>query len=395
MSDAIHNLAVIDFETTGFRPKTDRVVEVGIVFIDPNTFEIVEEWDTLINPMRDVGPTQIHGITASMVEMAPTFDDIVGFLCAKLHGHILVSHNLPFDKRFLGLELDRLLVPFDFGQGYCTLQATGQKLTHACSEVGCSIEYEHNALSDARATTALLPRVIDRISSNTAPFEVFDSDHQVNSRTLRRETVSPNQPENVAWKRIVSNVQSPIADNNHTQYLYLLDYVLIDRIIDDEEEEELSTLCRDLGIGRKERKMLDTTYVESVITSAARDNVITPAEHELIQQLKDSLKVKIEVPQVTSGYSKTAELGHGTNVCFTGESVINGEHYTRTRLERIAKDVGLGVTGSVTKSSCDVLVASDVSSQSGKAKNARKFGIPVISVEDFLDRIEPPDMTTD
>ena len=395
MSDAIHNLAVIDFETTGFRSKTDRVVEVGIVFIDPNTFEIVEEWDTLINPMRDVGPTQIHGITASMVEMAPTFDDIVGFLCAKLHGHILVSHNLPFDKRFLELELDRLLVPFDFGQGYCTLQATGQKLTHACSEVGYSIEYEHNALSDARATTALLPRVIDRISSTTAPFEVFDSDHQVNSRTLRRETVSPNQPENVAWKRIVSNVQSPIADNNHTQYLYLLDYVLIDRIIDDEEEEELSKLCRDLGIGRRERKMLDTTYVESVITAAARDSVITPAEHELIQQLKDSLKVKIEVPKVTSGYSKTAELGHGTNVCFTGESVINGEHYTRTRLERIAKDVGLGVTGSVTKSSCDILVAADVSSLSGKAKNARKFGIPVISVKDFLDRIVRPDVMAD
>ncbi|MXZ56443.1 MAG: hypothetical protein F4227_01255 [Gammaproteobacteria bacterium] len=395
MNDAIHNLAVIDFETTGFRSKTDRVVEVGIVFVDPNTFEIVEEWDTLINPMRDVGPTQIHGITASMVEMAPTFDEIVGLLCAKLHSHILVSHNLPFDKRFLGLELDRLSVPFEFGQGYCTLQATGQKLTYACSEVGYSIDYEHNALSDARATTALLPKVIDRISNTTAPFEVFDSDHQVNSRTLRRETISPNQPENVAWKRIVSNVQAPTADNNHAQYLYLLDYVLIDRIIDDEEEEELSKLCRDLGIGQRERKMLDTTYVESVVSAAARDNVITLAEHELIQQLKDSLNVKIEVPRVTSGQSKTAELGHGTNVCFTGESVINGEHYTRTRLEGIAKDIGIGVTGSVTKSSCDVLVASDVSSQSSKAKNARKFGIPIISVEDFLDRFVRSDVSTD
>lgn len=395
MSDAIHNLAVIDFETTGFRSKTDRVVEVGIVFVDPNTFEIVEEWDTLINPMRDVGPTQIHGITASMVEVAPTFDEIVGLLCAKLHGHILVSHNLPFDKRFLGLELDRLSVPFEFGQGYCTLQATGQKLTYACSEVGYSIDYEHNALSDARATTALLPRVIDRISTTSAPFEVFDSDHQVNSRTLRRETVSPNQPENVAWKRIVSNVQAPIADNNHAQYLYLLDYVLIDRIIDDEEEEELSKLCRELGIVRRERKKLDTTYLESVISAAARDNVITTAEHELIQQLKDSLKVKIDVPDVTRGYSKTSELGQGTNVCFTGESVINGEHYTRTRLERIAKDAGFGVTRSVTKSSCDILVASDVSSQSSKAKNARKFGISIISVEDFLDRIVRLEVPTD
>ena len=394
MNDPIHNLAVIDFETTGFRSQTDRVVEVGIVFVDPSTFEIVEEWDTLINPMRDVGPTQIHGITASMVEAAPTFDEIVGLLCAKLHGHILVSHNLPFDKRFLGLELDRLSVPFDFGQGFCTLQATGQKLTYACSEVGYSIDYEHNALSDARATTALLTKVIDSISNITTPFEFFDSDYQVNSRTLRRETVSPSQPENVAWKRIVSNVQAPVAENNHAQYLYLLDYVLIDRIIDEEEEEELSKLCRDLGIGRIERKMLDTMYVKSVISAAARDNVITPAEHDLIKQLKDSLNIKIDVPEVTSGYSKTIMLGHGTNVCFTGESVINGEHYTRAILESIAKDAGLNVTRSVTKSACDVLVASDVSSQSGKAKNARKFGIPIVRVEDFLDRLVRSDVTT-
>ena len=337
--------------------------------------------------MRDVGPTQVHGITASMVELAPTFEEIVGCLCTKLHGHILVSHNLRFDKQFLGLELDRLLVPFKFGQGYCTLQATSQRLTYACSEVGYSIDYEHNALSDARATTALLPTVIDRISNTTAPFEVFDYEREINSRTLRRDTVNQNQPENSAWKRIVSNVQSSNTDHKHIQYLYLLDYVLIDRIVDEEEEEELSNLCRELGIGRKERKMLDTKYVESVVSAAARDNIITQAEHELIRQLRDSLRVNVEIPKVTSSFSSTIELGIGKIVCFTGESVISGEHYTRTRLESIAKDVGLGVSRSVTKSSCDVLVASDVSSQSSKAKNARKFDIPIISVGEFLNQV--------
>ena len=337
--------------------------------------------------MRDVGPTQVHGITASMVEMAPTFEEIVGCLCSKLHGHILVSHNLPFDKRFLGLELDRLLVPFEFGQGYCTLQATGQRLTYACSEVGYSIDYEHNALSDARATAALLPRVIDKIWNTAVPFKVFESEHEVNSRTLRRDTVNQSQPENTSWKRIVSNVRSSSADKKHTQYLYLLDYVLIDRIVDAEEEEELNNLCRDLGIGRKERKMLDTKYVESVITAAARDNVITPAEHELIRQLRDSLNVNIDLPGVTPTESSAIEFGDGVKVCFTGESVIGGEHYTRARLESIAEEVGLRVTASVTRTSCDLLVASDISSQSNKAKNARKIGIPIVSVLEFLRRV--------
>jgi DNA polymerase-3 subunit epsilon len=45
-------------------------------------------------------------------------------------------------------------------------------------------------------------------------------------------------------------------------------------------------------------------------------------------------------------------------------------------------------TGSVTRSGCDLLVALDASSMSGKAKQARKFGIPVVSSEEFLRRIE-------
>lgn len=39
---------------------------------------------------------------------------------------------------------------------------------------------------------------------------------------------------------------------------------------------------------------------------------------------------------------------------------------------------------SATKTGCDLLVAADPNSQSGKAAKARKFGIPIVSLEDFL-----------
>ena len=39
---------------------------------------------------------------------------------------------------------------------------------------------------------------------------------------------------------------------------------------------------------------------------------------------------------------------------------------------------------SVTKKACDLVVAANKASMSGKAKKARDFGIPVISVEEFL-----------
>jgi DNA polymerase-3 subunit epsilon len=46
--------------------------------------------------------------------------------------------------------------------------------------------------------------------------------------------------------------------------------------------------------------------------------------------------------------------------------------------------VGLHPVNDVTKKGCDVLVAADESSMSGKAKKAKDWGIPVISVEKFI-----------
>ena len=39
---------------------------------------------------------------------------------------------------------------------------------------------------------------------------------------------------------------------------------------------------------------------------------------------------------------------------------------------------------SVTRAACDLVVAADPSSSSGKARKARDYAIPVISVDDFV-----------
>ncbi|MDA2988104.1 MAG: exonuclease domain-containing protein, partial [Actinomycetota bacterium] len=74
---------VVDCETTGLG-KHDRLVEVAAVTVDPDSLEIVDEYDTLINPERDMGPVNIHGVTASMVEAAPSFGEIAAALGARL-----------------------------------------------------------------------------------------------------------------------------------------------------------------------------------------------------------------------------------------------------------------------------------------------------------------------
>ena len=144
---------VVDVETTGFSAN-DRIVEIAVVTLDSETWEIRDEYDTLINPQRDVGPTGVHGITASMVGPAPVFADVLAPVTRLLRGAVLVAHNLPFHTQMMGYEFEGR-VPIDFGKGLCTYRATGASLTRACMDYGIRRTSAHRALADARATAEL------------------------------------------------------------------------------------------------------------------------------------------------------------------------------------------------------------------------------------------------
>ena len=160
-----HHLVVIDCETTGLG-SNDRIIEIAVLTLDPRTWEPTDEYETLINPERDVGPVGIHGITASMVEAAPTFPEIITTLAHRLHGAILIAHNLSFDARMLGYEFKRLGVDFDAGSGLCTYRATGSKLITACRRYEIKLSNQHRALADARATAALARKIFANAETN-------------------------------------------------------------------------------------------------------------------------------------------------------------------------------------------------------------------------------------
>ncbi|MEZ0163402.1 exonuclease domain-containing protein [Kineococcus sp. LSe6-4] len=157
--------AVIDVETTGFHANgTDRVVEVAVVQVDPGG-AVEEEWHTLLNPHRDMGPQHIHRIRAAEAAAAPTFDQIMGHLVDRLAGRVLVAHNLPFDVRFIDAEFRRAGVraPVVEAPGLCTMElsdqylfADGRSLTACAQAAGISHVDAHMALADAHTAAALL-----------------------------------------------------------------------------------------------------------------------------------------------------------------------------------------------------------------------------------------------
>ena len=120
--------AVIDVETTGLFPGGhDRVVEVAALRLGSDGTQ-TQEFATLVNPGRDVGPTHIHRIRARDVKDAPHFQDVAGDILDVIAGGVLVGHNIAFDLRFLSAEFARLGISFPDSARLCTL-ALSRKVT--------------------------------------------------------------------------------------------------------------------------------------------------------------------------------------------------------------------------------------------------------------------------
>src|SRR5690606_31105735 len=137
-SDLARHIAVVDVETTGLSPwRHDRIVEIAVVLLSPDG-DICDEYESLVNPGRDVGPTSIHGISASDVIDAPPFAAIAGDVVALLrHAHVLAGHNISFDHNFLRGEFERLPAPFPDVPLFCTCRQLGrQNLAACCEELG-------------------------------------------------------------------------------------------------------------------------------------------------------------------------------------------------------------------------------------------------------------------
>jgi len=163
-------IAVLDFETTGLTPGQDRVVEVCVMRQNPGE-EPRLVLDTLVNPMRRMAATEIHGITDDDVKDAPRFQDVAGELVTTLSGAVVVAYNVYFDMRFLTYELGQLGVE-DIPPHMCLMYlrpmlGLGKRcsLTAACEAYSIAYEQAHIAAHDVNASAELLREYLEVIGS--------------------------------------------------------------------------------------------------------------------------------------------------------------------------------------------------------------------------------------
>lgn len=400
-------IAVIDVETTGLFPfRHDRVVEVAALVIDGNG-RTVREFVSLVNPVRDIGPNSVHGLTAEDVLYAPQFAEIAGLLVETLQGTVAIAgHNVRFDQQFMESEFSRIDSPVPQCFSICTMQlAGGGRLKECCNDYGVPLSGEaHHALDDARATARLLsillpdqPRLVQKLS-RLMPIQ-WPSIPRTAKQPITRDESRLRQTEPPTFlQRLLGrmhNSAEPIAtDGAVMAYTALLDRVLEDRHVDDSEADALLETAAKWGLSGEQINSAHHEYVKQLAIAAVADGVVTDAERrdlklvarllgqekqDLDEILREAAARVASTPLRTPAMPSSETNLSGKRVCFTGELQCrhNGQLIPRDVAEELATKAGLIVMDAVTKK-LDLLVVADPHSQSGKAKKARQYGIRIM-----------------
>ena len=161
--------AVVDVETSGFRPGQARIVSVAALALGDDG-NVEQSLYTLLNPGVDPGPTHVHGLTAEMLEGQPCFGDVVGDLNELLKDRTLVAHNVGFDYSFLAAEAELVGAELPVDTVMCTVELARRlelgtenlQLATLASHWGITQIKPHDALDDAMVLASILKPVLVR-----------------------------------------------------------------------------------------------------------------------------------------------------------------------------------------------------------------------------------------
>ncbi|MCE9556543.1 MAG: 3'-5' exonuclease [Planctomycetes bacterium] len=170
-------LAVIDLESTGTDPVTDRIVEIAVLTIRPDGTE--ESFETRVNPRCPIpsSATAVHGITDADVREAPTFAELAPNLVTRLADNDLAGFGIAgFDLPLLCAECVRTGVPFALA-GRSVLDALAVFRRYEARTLSAAVAFylgrshtgAHAAATDARAAAEVLDAQVGRYGLSAAP----------------------------------------------------------------------------------------------------------------------------------------------------------------------------------------------------------------------------------
>jgi DNA polymerase-3 subunit epsilon len=299
-------VAIIDFETTGLNAGVDRVVEVSVVRVEPSQ-EPKLIFDSLINPQRQMGATDIHGITEEDVADAPRFEEIAGNFVKGLYDCVIAAYNVYFDIGFLEYELDK--AGLRYSPPYLCLMYMRPMigLGNRCSlDDACRfhcIEYskKHQASADALAGARLWSLYLEAIKERKVRTykELATLKSYKFIQSFEREPLTPPAADSLKSTTRVKSRRIPVEaeaaptipsrqDSLHS-YWEALKTVICDLQVTEEEISYLNKKKKELDLMPEEVRGLHARAFADLISQCVEDKVLDDNECNKLRQLHQCL----------------------------------------------------------------------------------------------------------
>lgn len=160
-----------DTETTGLYPGFDQIVEIAACRF--NNGEVIDTFETLVNPGRSIPPeiTDIHGITDDMVADAPDCKESTLAFLDYIGNDPLLAHNAPFDERFVSFNCHKYGIEAASNPIYDTLLLSRRLFPELRSHGLASLttvfqiphETKHRGLPDVMGTHGVFIQCVNRL----------------------------------------------------------------------------------------------------------------------------------------------------------------------------------------------------------------------------------------
>ena len=202
------SFTVLDTETTGFIPRTNRVIEFASARIEEE--KIVDRFEQLIAiPKNDVPPViqVLTRIRPEALTGKPTFEECKTTIFEHIgEDTLIVGQNVSFDIKMLkgeGMDLsERLWIDTSMLASLVFPELASYSLSYVSTVLKINHEPVHRAMGDVVATLELLEKCWDRIlelpqdklDELRDAFSKSSAGYKLLARALPKKSIKKNQP---------------------------------------------------------------------------------------------------------------------------------------------------------------------------------------------------------